>query len=161
MKNLTGPRDLRISGYASVFDCRDLGGDIVRRGAFAASLLKRKVPTIPMLLGHETQTPIGVWDRLFEDRSGLFVSGRIFAGDPRADRAAKMVREGALSGLSIGYRPVRSGVLNHGRALLELDLWEVSVVAFPMLLEARITQIGDPKHSHPTSLTQGDIREQI
>ena len=161
MKNLNLTADLRISGYASVFNRRDLSGDIVRPGAFAASLLKLQTPALPMLLGHDTDAPIGVWDRLIEDRSGLYVSGRIFAGDPRADRAAKMVREGAMSGLSIGYRALRSKPLSLGRDLLELDLWEVSVVAFPMLRDARITQIGDPKPTFPSSRIQGDLRENI
>lgn len=165
MKNLHLSADLRISGYASVFDRRDLSGDIVRRGAFSASLLKLQMPALPMLLGHDTDAPIGVWDRLIEDRSGLFVSGRIFAGDPRADRTAKMVAEGAMSGLSIGYRALRvrkaDASQSAGRELLELDLWEVSVVAFPMLRDARITQIGDPNISQSSPLTQGDLREQI
>ena len=52
-------QSLRISGYASLFGRRDLGGDIVRRGAFAASLLKLPNTNIPMLFGHETKQPIG------------------------------------------------------------------------------------------------------
>ena len=68
--------DLFISGYASRFDEPDLSGDIVRRGAFSASLLSRADP-FPMLFGHETNTPVGVWDRVVEDSEGLFVAGRI------------------------------------------------------------------------------------
>ena len=68
--------DLRISGYASLFGQADMSGDVVQRGAFAASLLSAP-GRVPMLFGHETAEPIGVWDRLFEDRTGLFVSGRL------------------------------------------------------------------------------------
>jgi len=154
---------MRISGYASLFGKKDLGGDIVRRGAFAASLLSLKDGQIPMLFAHETKEPIGIWHRLFEDATGLFVSGDIFLGDIRADRTARLVRSGALSGLSIGYRTARSRTLstvntaNTGRELIELDLWEVSIVAFPMLRTARITQIddlfrfGQPDREHLTS----------
>ena len=135
--------ELRISGYASLFGQPDMSGDIVQRGAFAASLLSAP-GRVPMLFGHETAEPIGVWDRLFEDRTGLFVSGRLIGGNARADRTARLIREGALSGLSIGYRAKRASRRNSGgRKLLELDLWEVSVVAFPMLRSARITQIND------------------
>ncbi len=134
---------VRISGYASLFGKKDLGGDIVRRGAFAASLLSLKDGQLPMLFAHETKEPIGVWNRMFEDATGLFVSGDIFLGDSRADRTARLVRSGALSGLSIGYRTIRSRTLNAGRELIELDLWEVSIVAFPMLRAAHITQIDD------------------
>ena len=134
---------LRISGYASIFGQRDLGGDIVRRGAFAASILSLKTGHLPMLFGHETKRPIGVWERIFEDRTGLFVSGYILLGEKNADRTAKLVRSRALSGLSIGYRTRRTKNSEHGRELLEIDLWEVSIVAFPMLRSARITQIDD------------------
>ena len=50
------------------------------------------------------------------------------------------MRAGAIDGLSIGFRTVRgrtdakSGV----RSLIEVDLWEVSVVTFPMLPAARV-----------------------
>ena len=134
--------DLCISGYASLFGQADMSGDVVQRGAFAASLLSMN-ERLPMLFGHETAEPIGVWDRLFEDRTGLFVSGRLIGGNARADRTARLIREGALSGLSIGYRAKRSARNGRGRNLLELDLWEVSVVAFPMLRAARITQIDE------------------
>ena len=135
--------DLRISGYASLFGQSDLSGDVVQRGAFAASLLGLS-GHLPMLFGHETAEPIGVWDRIFEDAAGLFVSGRLMGGNARADRIIRLVREGAVSGLSIGYRAKRSSRLGAGRSLTELDLWEVSVVAFPMLRTARITQIDNP-----------------
>lgn len=134
---------LRISGYASLFGQSDLSGDRVTRGAFAASLLALPDGRLPMLFGHDTATPIGVWDRLFEDQTGLFVSGRVFGGSDIAKRTARLIQEGAVSGLSIGYRVNRSIRRDGGRILSDLDLWEVSVVAFPMLRTARITQIDD------------------
>lgn len=134
---------LRISGYASLFEQTDLSGDSVQRGAFAASVLSLSQGRIPMLFGHDTKTPIGVWDRLVEDRTGLFVSGRIFGDSQEAKRAARLIKEGAVSGLSIGYRVKRATKTATGRRLLDIDLWEVSVVAFPMLRTARITQIDD------------------
>lgn len=134
--------DLRICGYASLFGQADMSGDIVERGAFAASLLSM-TGRLPMLFGHETAEPIGVWDRVFEDRTGLFVSGRLIGGGAN-ERISRLIREGAVSGLSIGYRAKRSARRSGGgRRLYELDLWEVSVVAFPMLRSARITQIDD------------------
>lgn len=132
--------DLFISGYASRFDAPDLSGDIVRRGAFSAALLSRTDP-FPMLFGHQTDTPIGVWDRVVEDDVGLFVAGRILDA---ADPSRRLVESRAVSGLSIGYRTRRSSDRSAGgRILTEIDLWEVSVVAFPMLRSARITNISD------------------
>ena len=140
-QNTQAQTDLKISGYASLFGQADMSGDIVTRGAFAASLLARPKP-LPLLFGHETQKPIGVWDRVFEDATGLFVSGRILTDNKRANHIARLVAEGAVSGLSIGYRPLRyTKRPAGGRTLLELDLWEVSVVAFPMLRGARIMEV--------------------
>ena len=90
--------DLFISGYASRFGEADLSGDVVQRGAFSASLLSRMEP-FPMLFGHQTDTPIGIWDRIVEDEIGLFVAGRIL-GDAASTR--RLVESGAVSGLSIG-----------------------------------------------------------
>ena len=157
-QNTQAQTDLKISGYASLFGQADMSGDIVTRGAFAASLLARTSDTLPLLFGHETQKPIGVWDRVFEDATGLFVSGRIFAGhkkrgNKRANHIARLVAEGAVSGLSIGYRPLRHTKRPAGgRTLLELDLWEVSVVAFPMLRGARIMEVGDNEFSKITTI---------
>ncbi len=126
---------MRISGYASRFGERDAGGDIVRPGAFAASLLSR-VSGLPMLSDH--QRPIGRWLRAREDATGLFVEGEV--SDPAI---ARLIRSRKISGLSIGYRTRRSRVGAGQRELLDLDLREVSVVAFPMLGTARITTFDD------------------
>lgn len=104
-----------------------------------------------MLMGHQTRTPVGVWDRVFEDDTGLYVSGRLFAGTRRSDNALRLVCEGAVSGLSIGYRATRHERLRNGRSLIEIDLFEISLVAFPMLRDARILEI--------TPLPNGDSHE--
>ena len=139
--------DLFISGYASRFNEADLSGDIVKRGAFSASLLSRAGP-FPMLFGHQTDAPIGVWDRITEDEIGLFVAGRILG---TATPARRLVESGAVSGLSIGYRTRRATSRpSGGRLLTDIDLWEVSVVAFPMLRTARITTIGGISENNAT-----------
>ena len=117
----------------------------MQRGAFSASLLTRSEP-FPMLFGHQSDAPIGVWDRVFEDAVGLFVAGRILDAGSATRR---LVEEGAVSGLSIGYRTRRASPrASGGRILTDIDLWEVSVVAFPMLRSARITQIGDTSETN-------------
>ena len=46
-----------------------------------------------------------------------------------------------IDGLSIGYRTKRAEKDTQGRRLLhDLELWEVSLVTFPMLPEARVGQ---------------------
>ena len=133
--------NLELKGYASRFDQLDLSGDQVRRGAFASSLLVQRSP-IPMLFNHETDTPIGVWTHVVEDEVGLYVEGLLFIGDERTSRIERLVESGSLSGLSIGFRTSRyTRRADGGRDLLDIELWEVSIVAFPMLPSARLTDI--------------------
>ena len=141
-------QDLRLSGYASLFGVQDMGGDIVRKGAFAGSLLTLGGAPLPMLFGHETAVPIGVWDRAVEDDTGLYVEGRLLKLDKPRRYISRLVQGGALSGLSIGYRALRvSARPAGGRDLTEIDLWEVSIVAFPMLRAARLTLSQSPDFS--------------
>ncbi|MGB3830387.1 MAG: HK97 family phage prohead protease [Mesorhizobium sp.] len=135
--------DGSFSGYASLFDKVDLGKDVVERGAFAASLRMRGAAGIRMLYQHDPNEPIGAWTEIREDARGLFVRGRLTREVARAREVLSLMRAGALDGLSIGFRAVRarrdagSGV----RRILEADLWEISVVTFPMLPGARVEAV--------------------
>ena len=126
-----------ISGYASLFGKTDQGGDMVSTGAYGKSLgTTRKVK---MLWQHDPTQPIGVWDEVREDKRGLYVKGRLLTDVARAREAAALLEAGAIEGLSIGYRTVRSKKDDAGRRrLVELELWEVSLVTFPMLPDARV-----------------------
>lgn len=130
-----------IEGYASLFGKVDRGGDVVEQGAYATSLkaLRRSGRRVKMLWQHDPAEPIGVWDEVREDDKGLFVRGRLLKEVARAREAAALVDAGAIDGLSIGYRTVRAAKDDAGRRrLAELELWEVSLVTFPMLPEARV-----------------------
>ena len=135
-----------IEGYASLFDAPDQGGDVVARGAYAASLkrLTGEGRRVRMLWQHDPREPIGIWDEVREDARGLYVKGRLLEGVARAREAAALIAAGALDGLSIGYRTLRAGRDEKGRRLLqELELWEVSLVTFPMLPSARVAAKSD------------------
>ena len=128
-----------LAGYASLFDIEDQGGDYVRAGAFAASLRRKGPSGVRMLFQHDSAEPVGVWDEVREDGRGLFVRGRVLDAGPRGRAAAGLVQAGAVDGLSIGFRAVRASPRpGGGRDLLEIDLWEVSIVTFPMLAQARL-----------------------
>jgi len=130
-----------IEGYASLFDRADQGGDVVAPGAYARSLAQRARPggAVKMLWQHDPRCPIGVWQEIAEDARGLRVKGRLLTGVAQGREALALLEAGAIDGLSIGYRTVRSEKrAEGGRRLLEVDLWEVSVVTFPMLPEARV-----------------------
>jgi len=128
---------LQIEGYASLWGVADLNGDVVARGAFADSLAKTGAKGVRMLHQHESRTAVGVWDDLVEDERGLFVRGRIMDWSAEARFAAALSRAGALDGLSIGFRSSRARREGRLRVLVEVALWEVSLVTFPMLPGAR------------------------
>lgn len=134
-------REGRLQGYASLFDLPDGNGDEVAPGAFAASLLRRD-RRVKLLWQHDPARPIGVWEALREDGRGLFVEGRLLREVQAGAEALVLLEAGAIDGLSIGYRTVRAARLADGRRrLLEVDLWEVSLVTFPMLGEARAAAV--------------------
>lgn len=134
-----------VEGYASLFGKRDQGGDVVERGAYRASLaaLARKGARVKMLWQHDPAQPIGVWDEVREDAMGLWVKGRILTDVEKGREAAALLAAGVIDGLSIGYRTVRAERDGKGqRRLAELELWEVSLVTFPMLQDARVQAKG-------------------
>ena len=140
----------RIEGYASYFGDRDQGGDVVVRGAYGASLerLAAEGRQVKMLWQHDPAQPIGIWDEVREDARGLYVKGRLLDGVSRAREAAALIAAGAIDGLSIGYRTVRATKNDKGQRLLqELELWEVSLVTFPMLPSARVGAKGETPDS--------------
>lgn len=135
----------RFAGYASVFGELDDGGDIVMPGAFARSLARRGRDRIRLLFQHDPKEPVGLWERVAEDGFGLWVEGLLVPGVPRADALRKLIETRAIDGLSIGFRTVRATRepgTGH-RKLWQVDLWEVSIVTFPMLAGARIAPASD------------------
>jgi len=132
-----------FAGYASLFDKEDLGHDIVARGAFRDSLAQRGAAGIKMLFQHNPSEPIGVWQSIVEDARGLYVRGRLTLDVTRAREVLSLMRAGALDGLSIGFRAIsgRRDAKTGIRRLTKVDLWEISVVTFPLLPEARIAHV--------------------
>jgi HK97 family phage prohead protease len=136
----SGAPDGTIRGYASLFGVADLVGDRIEPGAFRASLARRGPRRVRMLWQHDPARPIGVWTRLGEDRTGLFAEGRLALDTQGGREAFVLIAAGALDGLSIGFRTQRA-VRERGRPgrrLAEIDLWEISVVTFPMQDGARL-----------------------
>jgi HK97 family phage prohead protease len=129
-----------FEGYASLFGVEDQGRDVVMPGAFSASLARRPASAVRLLFQHDPAQPVGVWDDIREDARGLYVRGRLVEEVGRARELLALIREGALDGLSIGFharkasRDARTGQ----RRLHEIDLWEISIVTFPMLPGARV-----------------------
>jgi len=134
--------------------------DIILRGAFAQTLSGR-TGEIKLLWQHQQDEPIGVFDRMFEDERGLYVEGRLLLDVRRAKEAMILLKAGAISGLSIGYSPVRycidadTGI----RLLAEVDLWEVSLVTFPANEVAGVTVVKQGRvHSHRVKESEREVQ---
>ena len=126
---LRGPPSLiRFAGYAAVWDRVDRAGDVMRRGAFADA------GPVPLLWQHRGRAT-GVIEVLAEDARGLRVEGAV--SDPEL---AALVRQGAVAGLSVGYRALaaRQGAR---REVIRAALAEVSLVAVPMQPLARVERV--------------------
>jgi len=149
-----------FEGYASIFEAVDDGHDAVLPGAFARSLAEKGPAGIKLLWQHDPSEPVGRIEAIREDSRGLFVRGRLLPELRRAAEALSLMRCGALDGLSIGYRTRRarhdakSGV----RMIEEVDLWEVSLVTFPMQAGARIAAFKAMPHGSIRNF-EGFLRE--
>lgn len=135
--------DGTFEGYACLFGKEDLGHDIIHAGAFARSLAKRQPQGIKLLYQHDPASPIGRWDAIVEDAKGLYVRGQLSLEVQKAREVLSMMKSGILDGLSIGFRTLRSRKDRKSgiRHLHELDLWEISIVTFPMQPDARISHV--------------------
>ncbi len=133
----------RFSGYASIFGEADLGKDVIEPGAFSRSLKARGAGGVRMLFQHDPAQPLGRWTKLKEDGRGLYVEGQLAGGVAKADEVYRLMKSGALDGLSIGFQTVRAkkDAKTGLRHILEADLWEISVVTFPMLPVARVAEV--------------------
>ncbi len=135
--------DGAFSGYASIFERQDLGRDVIQRGAFRDTLAAKGARGVRLLFQHKPDEPIGVWEELVEDAKGLFARGRLATEVPRAREVLSLMRAGAIDGLSIGFRALKAhrdkarGI----RRIQTVDLWEISIVTFPMLPDARIRNV--------------------
>ena len=148
--------DGSFEGYASLFGLVDMGQDLVMPGAFAASLLKRGPQGVKMLWQHKAAEPVGTWQSIVEDQRGLKVAGRLNLAVARAREILALMREGALDGLSIGFKTQLAATdkTTGIRSLQKLDLWEISIVTFPMLPQARVSAVKRATLPPQTSLAK-------
>jgi HK97 family phage prohead protease len=128
-----------IEGLAAGYGNVDAGGDVIVPGALARSLKGRK--SVPMLMYHDQTRPAGVWTDFAESRDGLVVKGQLSLSSQIGQEAHALVRDGAIGGLSIGYKTIREQIVGKTRQLLELALYEVSLVTIPMNERAVITSV--------------------
>ncbi len=136
-----------VRGYASIFNLRDLAGDVVLPGAFAESIGRNfrslvaagKPPRVHFLYQHDHGRPVGTITELREDNKGLYFTARI-ARTQLGDELLELVYNGTIDGLSIGYRILEEDYdsVRRARLLRKVDLLEISAVTFPANEECRL-----------------------
>jgi HK97 family phage prohead protease len=155
-----------ISGYASVFGEVDSQRDVVAKGAFARSIKEweKRKQSPPMLWMHDSRLPRGVWSSMKEDNTGLEVHGQLAMKTTAGAEAFELLKMGAVTGLSIGYRPAPSGAKvdskKNIRTLTDLDLFEVSLVTFPANDSARIRVVKAADEIHTEREFEKFLREE-
>ena len=134
-----------FEGYGSVFGNKDLGNDVIEKGAFTKSIKRRTNKGVKLLYQHKSDMPIGVFDEIREDDHGLVVKGRLALKTQAGAEAYELLKMGALDGLSIGFKINPSEVSYDRRAnkriIKEVDLMEVSLVTFPMNPQATVRSV--------------------
>lgn len=143
-----------VEGYAAVFGNLDLGADVIHPGAFTKTLAERGNRVV-FLWQHDTAEPLGKLLELREDARGLFFKA-VISDTARGRDALALLRDGAISGMSIGYDAIAGGVdfskTADGltiRNLRELRLWEISLVSLPMNEAAGVTALKEHAPAEP------------
>lgn len=138
-----------ITGLGSHFSNVDSGMDVIEPGAFEATL-KEKMPA--MLWQHDhTQIP-GKWTGAKEVEKGLELTGDLALKTQLGNEVHILAGMKAVTGLSIGFviPPGGAEYRDDIRIIHEVDLWEVSIVTFPMNELARVQSV-------KTSLAKGEM----
>lgn len=130
-----------FEGYGSVFGVVDSYNEIVEKGAFLESLDKHGMPKL--LLQHSSWMVGGIYTEAREDDKGLFVKGKLNLEVQSAREAYALLKQGAISGLSIGFRTLIeevnkvTGVVH----IKKVRLYEVSIVTFPANEAATVSAV--------------------
>jgi HK97 family phage prohead protease len=127
-----------FEGYGNVFDIKDLGGDIVKKGAFRQTLLHKKGKVF-LQADHKYNITdfLGV-AYMEEDDKGLktkmIVNTKTRIGQETADNIKFCLEHSLPIGLSIGYDVVQEHFDSQtkSRIITEVKLYELSVTLFPM-----------------------------
>lgn len=142
-----------VKGYLSTFDNIDDQGDRVRPGAFKRTLQNKyeykkannKHYLMPLLWQHDANTPIGGYTSATEDNIGLFVELELDLDVQKGKEAYSALKKGYVFQQSIGYDTIKSDYVKIDgkmvRDLVEIRLWEGSIVTFPANEEAVVTDV--------------------
>lgn len=158
---------IRLSGYAAVFNSfsEDLGGfrEIIRPGAFSRTLAGN--PDVRLLINHDGMPLARTTSktlRLYEDKRGLKVEANLDASDPDVQRLKPKMARGDMDQMSFGFVTVSDSWRTENsqdiRELLDVDLFDVSVVTFPAY---QATEVGLRSYQQWKQQLQQASQEQL
>lgn len=136
-----------FSGWANVFNEKDLGGDIVLPGAFKDSIAAWQASgnALPLLWNHAFDDVRGAWLELEEREKGLWAKGQLNLDTAAGRDARALLNQPAVDGLSIGYSLKKGGYrydeVQQAWLLSKIDLNEISIVTFPMNQSSRVDRV--------------------
>lgn len=129
-----------FEAYLSVFNNVDRGYDKVATGAFNDTIKARGEKPFPLLYQHDSDDVIGGFMAV-EDNVGLKMLGSFNLDVQLAREAYSNAKKGYLTGFSMGYTVKDYAFEDEIRVLQKVDLWEGSIVTFPMNEAAQLTSI--------------------
>lgn len=129
-----------FEGYAAIFNKPDSYNEVIEERAFDKSLKERT--TYPLLWYHDTRQPLGVAEASV-DKKGLKVIGQLNLDVAAAKEKYLLIKQGAIKGLSIGFRTVKDGWNDTLRILKEIKLYEISPCTFQAHPKALIAAVKD------------------
>jgi HK97 family phage prohead protease len=126
---------------------------VIEKGAFNVA-----VADLPMLLGHDPESPVGIWEEVKETNEGLQVKGRLFIEESRRARSVRgLIQGGLITGLSIGFKTKAATKRGATRVISALDLHEISVVRNPSHPRARISSAKSATASIAEAITRAAV----
>ncbi|MFG3619063.1 HK97 family phage prohead protease [Nocardia sp. NPDC047654] len=147
--------------YGEVAEVRDGYGPAYRerfvRGSFTRTIAERKHKIRLMAMHQERAFPIGMPESLAETDAGLEVAFRVTPTVAGNDALA-LIRDGVVTGFSIGFVPIRSRVVDGVTERLEVSLREVSLVSEGAYAGAQVAGI---RSAPPIRITTNEHAQRV
>lgn len=119
-------------GWASLYDVVDSYNEIVVSGAFTKTLQESN-GVYPLCWFHDIQEPLGITIAQ-DDQEGLLIEGHLNLAVKSAREKYGLMKQGAVRGLSIGFKTIKDEWDDNVRILKEIKLYETSLL--PMNMQA-------------------------
>ena len=128
----------KFEGYAAIYGKPDLFNESIEVGAFTKTLAEKK--QFPVLWYHNPLSPIGL-TTAEADSKGLHVDGQLNLEVQTAREKHALLIQKAIKGLSIGFRTLQDRWEKGIRYLIEIKLYEVSLVTFQAHPKALVNSV--------------------